>query len=103
MSEKKTKSISIDLNLFNEINDYCKLNNIKVGIAIENMLRKQFLIEKWGEIPQIFVEKQEETPQQEKIEEAIVVKSVKETTNEISDINKEEKIILVKPSKRRLK
>lgn len=102
MSEKKTKSISIDLNLFNEISDYCKLNNIKISAAIENMLRKQFLIEKWGEIPQIFAEKQVEIPKQEEI----VIKpieEIKETATEISDTNKEEKIILVKPSKRRLK
>lgn len=59
MQEKKTRSIAIDYELFTEINEYCKMNNLKVQKKINEMLQKQFLIEKWGEMPSIFME---ETP-----------------------------------------
>ena len=45
-------SIQIDDDkLFEEIVAYCKLNNLQIKMFCTDMLRKQFLIEKFGDIP----------------------------------------------------
>lgn len=45
-------SIQIDDDkLFEEIVSYCKLNKISIKMFCTDMLRKQFLIEKFGDIP----------------------------------------------------
>lgn len=51
--------MEIDKKLYQEIKDYCKLNNLKVGEFINSLLRKAFNIEKYGEIP-LFMEKKKE-------------------------------------------
>ena len=45
-------SIQIDDDkLFEEIVAYCKLNNLQIKMFCTDMLRKQFLLEKFGDIP----------------------------------------------------
>ena len=45
-------SIQIDDDkLFEEIVAYCKLNNLQIKMFCTDMLRKQFLLEKYGDIP----------------------------------------------------
>lgn len=45
-------SIQIDDDkLFEEIVSYCKLNKISIKMFCTDMLRKQFLIEKFGDVP----------------------------------------------------
>ena len=51
--------MEIDKKLYQEIKDYCKLNNLKVGEFINSLLRKAFNIEKYGEMP-LFMEKKKE-------------------------------------------
>lgn len=49
---KHFKSVQItDSNLYNEICDYCKINGLKIGSFITDMLRKQFIIEQYGDTP----------------------------------------------------
>ena len=45
-------SVQIDDDkLFEDIVSYCKLNKISIKMFCTNMLRKQFLIEKFGDVP----------------------------------------------------
>lgn len=49
---KHTKSVQItDDKLYNEICNYCKINGLKIGSFITDMLRKQFIIEQYGDTP----------------------------------------------------
>lgn len=43
--------MEIDKKLYNDIKEYCKLNDLKVGNFINNLLRKAFNIEKYGSTP----------------------------------------------------
>ena len=41
----------IEAKLHNEIKEYCKLNNLKVNVFINELLKKAFMKEKYGEAP----------------------------------------------------
>ena len=43
--------ISISEQLYNDIKEYCKLNNLKINVFINELLSKSFIIEKHGESP----------------------------------------------------
>ena len=45
--------MEIDKKLLTEIKDYCQLNNLKIGIFVNELLRKAFNNEKFGEKPMI--------------------------------------------------
>lgn len=40
-----------DNNLYNEIYNYCKINGLKISTFVTNMLKKQFIIEQYGDTP----------------------------------------------------
>lgn len=54
--------MNIDKKLYSEIKDYCRLNNLKISDYINNLLRKAFIIEKYGEKPIIFLNKEKVIP-----------------------------------------
>ena len=37
--------------LYRQIIEYCKINNLKIGAFVTDMLKKQFAIEQYGDIP----------------------------------------------------
>ena len=43
--------VNIDNELYNEIKDYCRINNLKIGAYINQLLKKAFMIDKYGETP----------------------------------------------------
>lgn len=46
------KNIQIDDNdLYRKISDYCKINNLKISKFVTEMLRRQFMIEQYGDTP----------------------------------------------------
>ena len=51
--------VEIDKRLYQEIKDYCKLNNLVIKDFINKLLRKSFTIEKYGDKP--FAENKPET------------------------------------------
>lgn len=55
----------IDKNLYSEINEYCKENNIKTRDFIHKILKEAFLKEKYGDSPFAFFKKEEKNTQQE--------------------------------------
>lgn len=57
--------MEIDKNLYSEINEYCKENNIKTRDFIHKILKEAFLKEKYGDSPFAFFKKEEKNTQQE--------------------------------------
>lgn len=43
--------MEIDKKLHDEIKEYCKLNNLKITQFINTLLKRAFMIEKYGETP----------------------------------------------------
>ena len=44
-------NVSISAKLYKEIKDYCTLNELKVNVFVEELLRKAFNVEKFGDAP----------------------------------------------------
>lgn len=40
-----------DDNFYNELCEYCKINGLKISSFVTDLLKKQFLIEQYGDIP----------------------------------------------------
>jgi hypothetical protein len=73
--------MQIDKNLYIEINEYCKLNNIKTRDFIHNILKEGFLKEKYGDKPFFMQEKIKENKITENKDEKLdVVLKVAEKT-----------------------
>lgn len=47
--------MEIEKKLYSEIKEYCKLNQLKIGDFINDLLKKAFNIEKFGEAPPFFI------------------------------------------------
>lgn len=73
--------MQLDKKLYEEINEYCKLNNLKTRDFIHNLLKEAFMKEKFGETPFSFNKKKSE----------MVIK-IKSQNIETSDVNKEKDI-----------
>lgn len=56
-------TVDIDKNLHRDIKGYCDLNGLKISDFVNELLRKAFLKEKYGEMPPFLMreEKKEET------------------------------------------
>ena len=86
----------IDKKLHLEIKEYCKLNNLKMGEFINELLRKAFNIEKYGISPFSPIEKNIIEPTLMRQKENILTSSIeveeKKDENE-KKINKKRKLI----------
>lgn len=90
-------NVSISAKLYKEIKDYCTLNELKVNVFVEELLRKAFNVEKFGDAPFIKFREEESVsdqaqPKQPKItdEYAKIIDSKKhempdEPINELND------------------
>jgi hypothetical protein len=47
-------SVNVDDKLYEDIKQYCKLNGLKIGNFINEILEKSFLVEKYGSMPPFF-------------------------------------------------
>lgn len=61
---KKTHSILINENLYHDIKEYCQINDLKFGDFVDDLIRKSFMVEKYGDAPFSHLKKQEEIPEQ---------------------------------------
>jgi hypothetical protein len=78
--------MEIENKLYNEIKDYCKLNDLKIGDFINGLLRKAFNIEKYGEKPPFFAPT---TP----VSEEHVAKIVDKVKTDMEEIVKKEELV----------
>lgn len=70
--------MTIDKNLYTEINEYCKENNIKTRDFIHRILNEAFLKEKYGESPFAFIKKEEKHVEKEERPIVTVEETIKE-------------------------
>lgn len=88
--------MQIDKNLYNEINDYCKLNELKTRDFIHKILKEGFLREKYGDSPfvinNIKKEATEDNEAQKECDE-IILDNKKDETPSVSDIQFHETFI----------
>lgn len=75
--------MTIDKNLYTEINEYCKENNIKTRDFIHRILNEAFLKEKYGESPFAFIKKEEKHVEKEEQPIVTVEETIKEHVIEI--------------------
>ena len=75
--------MQIDNHLYQEIKDYCILNNLKTRDFIHNLLKEAFLKEKYGDTPFIFNNKKETSIEIKKEEKEIKNIEVLTEKNEI--------------------
>lgn len=80
MSEKH--NISISERLYNDIKEYCKLNELKLNVFVEELIQKSFNVEKFGDTPFAKQEKPESPPKKEPV-------IVNEYVKELETIRKE--------------
>ena len=59
--QTKLATMQIDKQIYDEINEYCKLNNLKTRDFIHKLLKEAFLKEKYGDTPFAFNKKALET------------------------------------------
>jgi len=52
--------INLNQNLIKEIEQYCKLNDLDINVFVNDLLKKSFLLEKYGEKPDILLNKKTE-------------------------------------------
>lgn len=73
--------MQIDKKIYNDINEYCKLNGLKTRDFIYKILKEGFLKEKYGDKPFFMQEKKIEIEKTSKAEE--IVETKQEETTEI--------------------
>ena len=111
-SEKHT--ILIDEILYQDIKEYCELNNIKTNVFINKILKKSFMIEKFGESPFENIKKQKDIietnvqdnnsfKKEEIKEKPYINDAIEEKTKETSILKEEIIFNENKPKKRKLK
>lgn len=97
--------MEIEKKLYADIKEYCKLNDLKIGQFINNLLSKAFIEEKFGKRPQIFEKKSIFVKEKKNIPIEKVEKPVEKEVIEtpVEETQTEENFQLkVKPKKRKL-
>ena len=100
--------MEIDKKLYSEIKQYCELNNLKITHFVNEILRKAFNIEKYGNTPfcgdgnnaSSFITKNEDMCIKQKENDVIKIKNETKKENLISNYNSNEKL---NTKKRKLK
>lgn len=85
--------MQIDKNLYDEINEYCKLNSLKTRDFIHNLLRDAFMKEKYGDSPFAF----NKNDSQKKVENKKVMEDVQKDYNQENILNKTVETPVLKP------
>lgn len=102
-------AVDIDKKLYNEIKEYCKINNLRIGVFINEILKKGFYIEKYGMAPFSSLNKSEVKAEAKEIEPSLNTIQTSDDEKKIKEediiLNVQEKNILPinKNKKRKLK
>ena len=104
--------VEISDKLYKDIFSYCELNKLETGTFIEDLLKKYFMIEKYGEKPNVrhkpetmttVVEFKEEKPKRtSKPKEKVVLEMMTEKLPNVITEDSEEKEKYQKPLRRKL-
>ena len=53
-------NVNVEDKLYREIKEYCRLNKLTIGAFVNDLLRKNFMVEKYDEMPPFFKKVREE-------------------------------------------
>lgn len=53
-------TVNIDDKLYEEIREYCRLNKLTISVFVNDLLKKNFMVEKYDEAPPFFKKKEPE-------------------------------------------
>jgi hypothetical protein len=70
-------TVNIEDKLYEEIREYCRLNKLTISVFVNDLLKKNFMVEKYDDAPPFFKKKESEI---EPIQVDIVKKMVEEKT-----------------------
>ena len=70
-------TVNIEDKLYEEIREYCRLNKLTISVFVNDLLKKNFMVEKYDDAPPFFKKKE---PEIEPIQVDIVKKMVEEKT-----------------------
>lgn len=95
--------MEIDKSLYNEIKAYCEINGLNTREYIHRLLKKAFMVDKYGEVPMIFNKKEPEPIIEEKIEKIVVSeeKNIENFEKEDEWVNDNEENGVVKKKRKR--
>ena len=90
--------VKIKDTLYQEIKDYCNVNNLKINDFVNDLIQKQFMIEKYGDVPfykfnQKYINMVEEIPEE-------IQKVVNEHFDEMLNNDTDYQIKIVEPEKK---
>lgn len=85
--------MQIDKNLYDEINEYCKLNSLKTRDFIHNLLREAFMKEKYGDSPFAFNKNEVPKP----LDSKLVVGDIQNDYHQDNVLNKPIEMPVLKP------
>ena len=54
-------TINIEDKLYQDIKEYCKLNKLTISVFVNDLLKKNFLVEKYNDAPPFFKKKEPES------------------------------------------
>lgn len=103
--------MEIEKKLYDDIKSYCKLNNLKVNSFINNLLKKAFNVEKYGESPFVLKKNTSEKNnnlEEDKVGEKIVIDDLEENSdnslieNDINLVDNNIKLVIKEKKKRKL-
>lgn len=75
------KQVKIEEKLYNSISDYCNINNLKICNFINELLKKQFMLEKYGSKPSV-LQKEINVESTKKNDSIVIIDQVQEDNNE---------------------
>ena len=70
-------TVNIEDKLYEDIREYCKLNKLTISVFVNDLLKKNFMVEKYNDAPPFFKKKE---PEIEPIQAGIVKKMMEEHT-----------------------
>lgn len=103
--------MEIEKKLYDDIKSYCKLNNLKVNTFINNLLRKAFNVEKYGESPFVLNKNtngKNNSLEEDKINKEIAIDDLKENSgnnlieNDVNLVEDNIKLVVKEKKKRKL-
>ena len=84
MAEKH--SVSISDRLYSELKEYCQLNDLKLNIFVEDLIRSAFNVERYGETPFSLNKDETPSPKKEILPPAEDYRKVLETAKKLDKI-----------------
>ena len=88
-------NVNIEDKLYQDIKEYCKLNKLTISVLVNDLLKKNFMVEKYDDAPPFFKKKSEEEFRQQYLSEPEPIKKKEYVKPEVIsvEVKKDEKAL----------